>query len=364
MKRNSIERRRQRYLKLSSQIAQIDNARLSTRFETAETSHGWGRNHVLELGSEKVFVKRIPVTDLEAENLFSTANHYSLPTYYNYGVGSAGFGPFRELVANIKTTNWVLAGEIATFPLLYHYRLVPFSGERAPVDMDRHRSYVEYWGGDENIGRYMLDRATANQELVLFLEYFPHVFKLWLQDHTNKLDQMVDELLESADFLRRRGIIHFDAHFHNVVTDGERPYLTDFGLVLDRSFALTKEEKDFFKKHVYYDYGKILFCIPMLLEGPYESLSEDQRRDFAAKYCKDSTDQWDIVWALFDNIEEIKASGVLSQWPGLLNCLLKHHNLIKLTASFYSGLGENKISAKFPQRILSKFLPDTWKTLT
>lgn len=75
------------------------------------------------MGSEKVFVKRIPLTDLGHENPFSARNLYSLPTFYNYGVGSAGFGAFRELFAHAKTTNWVLAGEIETFPLLSHYRI-------------------------------------------------------------------------------------------------------------------------------------------------------------------------------------------------------------------------------------------------
>jgi hypothetical protein len=359
MKRNSIEQRRLRYYNLSSQLAQIDTAHLLSRFGSEETSHGWGRNHVLGLGSEKVFVKRVPVTDLEAENLFSTANHYSLPTYYNYGVGSAGFGPFRELVANIKTTNWVLAGEIATFPLLYHYRLVPQSGERAPVDMDKHRSYVEYWGGNENIGRYMLDRAAASQELVLFLEHFPHVLKPWLQEHPDRTDEMVDELVESADFLRKKRIIHLDAHYYNIVTDGTRPYVTDFGLALDRSFSLSEDERAFFKKHTYYDYGMILCCLPFLLDGPYESLPEDQRRQLSAVYCKGSTDQGQIVWALFDNIKEIQASGSMSQSHGLLNCLMKHRDAIKLTQSFYSGLRETKTHARFPQKKLRKLLTDT-----
>src|SRR6266404_3503678 len=162
MATNCIELRRRRYFKLSSLIAQIDNARLRCLFEASESRAGWGRNHTIDLGSSKVFVKRVPVTDTEHNNMFSTKNLYDLPTYYNYGVGSAGFGAFRELVANIKTTNWVLAGAITNFPLLYHYRIIPFSGERPEIDMDRHQRYVEYWNGNENIGRYMLARANAN----------------------------------------------------------------------------------------------------------------------------------------------------------------------------------------------------------
>lgn len=90
----------------------------------------------------KVFVKRVPVTNIEFDNLFSTRNLYNLPTYCNYGFGSTGFGVFRELVTHIKTTNWVLSGAIATFPLMYHYRIIPFSGRRVDVDMERLKDYV------------------------------------------------------------------------------------------------------------------------------------------------------------------------------------------------------------------------------
>jgi hypothetical protein len=168
---------------------------------------------------------------------------------------STGFGVFRELVNHIKTTNWVLEGAIATFPLMYHYRIIPFSGQRADVDRSRHKSYVEYWGNSANAGKYMLDRAIANHELVLFLEYIPHVLETWLPLNPNKLQQPLDDLRTTIDFLRTKGIIHFDAHFRNVLTDGEQTYLTDFGLVLDKSFALTSAEKSFFKENIFYDYG-------------------------------------------------------------------------------------------------------------
>ncbi|MGD1871777.1 MAG: hypothetical protein ACFB02_01870 [Mastigocoleus sp.] len=123
-----------------------------------ESSTGWGMNHTIILGESKVFVKRVPVTKIEYENQFSTKNLYNLPTYCNYGFGSTGFGIFRELVTNIKTTNWVLEGVIANFPLMYHYRIIPFSGQRADVDKSRLKDYVEYWGNSANAGKYMYVR--------------------------------------------------------------------------------------------------------------------------------------------------------------------------------------------------------------
>lgn len=168
MTQNSIELRRKRYFKLSSQIARLDNAQLHSLLddrELNESSTGWGTNHTIFLGQSKVFVKHIPVINLEYDNLFSTRNFYNLLTAYNYGFGSTGLGVFRELLTHIKTTHWILEGAIATFPLMYHYRILPFSGQRTDVDMER-------WGNHATVRKYVFDRAIANYELVLFLSTF------------------------------------------------------------------------------------------------------------------------------------------------------------------------------------------------
>jgi hypothetical protein len=245
-----LQARQARYFMLSSEIAHLDNTQLRSLFDATEMMHSWGRNHILDIGRSKVFVKRLPLTDLEYENLFSTKNLYDLPTYYNYGVRSAGFGVFRELVANIKTTNWVLEGAIANFPLLYHYRIIPFPGAPPEMDMERHQSYVEYWNSNENIGKYILARANANYELVLFLEHMPYTLEPWLRENPNKVSQVLDDLRKAVTFLRKNGIIHFDANFDNVLSDGKQAYLTDFGLVLDKQFTLSQDEASFFKQNI------------------------------------------------------------------------------------------------------------------
>lgn len=180
MAKDHIEIRSKRYFKLSSQIAQLDNLQLRSLFdhsESNESSTGWGMNHAIVIGESKVFVKRVPVTNIEFDNLFSTRNLYDLPTYCNYGFGSTGFGVFRELVTHIKTTNWVLSGAIASFPLMYHYRIISLDRRRVDVDRSCIKAYVEYWGNSTNAGNYVLDRANAKYELILFLEYIPHVLE-------------------------------------------------------------------------------------------------------------------------------------------------------------------------------------------
>jgi hypothetical protein len=317
MAKNHIELRRKRYFKLSSQIAQLDNAQLRSLFDDSESStssSGWGLNHAIVLGQSQVFVKRVPVTNIEYNNLFSTKNLYDLPTYCNYGFGSTGFGVFRELVTHIKTTNWVLEGAIATFPLMYHYRIIPFCGRPADVDLERQKGYVEYWGNSANAGNYLLDRAIANYELVLFLEYIPHVLETWLRENPNKLQQPLDELRRTIDFLRTQGIIHFDAHFQNILTNGEQIYLTDFGLVLDKSFALNSDEESFFEQNTFYDYGEVLRNLGHLIQSPYDSCSENDQHRIMEKYgIKEGLKPYEHRSILLDNIEQIHADGDINR---------------------------------------------------
>jgi Ser/Thr protein kinase RdoA (MazF antagonist) len=85
---------------------------------------------------------------------------------------------------------------------------------------------------------------------------------------------VLDDLCATIDFLRKNEVIHFDAHFGNILTDGQRTYLTDFGLVLDKSFALADEEKAFFKANTHYDYGEALSCPAAVLYHAFEGLPE------------------------------------------------------------------------------------------
>lgn len=361
MAKNPIELRRKKYFQLSSQIAQLDEAQLQSLFNNSELSTGWGINHTIILWQSKVFVKRIPVTNLEYDNLFSTKNLYDLPTYFNYGVGSAGFGVFRELITHIKTTHWVLEGAIATFPLMYHYRIMPFSGKRADLDRSRHQRYVEYWGNNANVGNYWLDRANANYELVLFLEYIPYVLETWLRENPNKLQKPLDELRTTIDFLRMKGIIHFDAHFQNVLSDDEQIYLTDFGLVLDKSFTLTSSEESFFEQHTYYDYGAILSNFGHLIRPSYDSCSEKDKLRIMEKYgIKEDLQLYQLRSILLDNIEQIHADGDLKLNEFYVASIVKYRSIITLMQDFFADMrGNNKKNTKLEYEKLQLLLKET-----
>jgi len=76
-----------------------------------------GKSALLELAGTSVFVKRVPLTDMERlpEHLRSTGNLFGLPTFCQYGIGGPGFGAWRELAAHTMTPIWVLTGQYQGF---------------------------------------------------------------------------------------------------------------------------------------------------------------------------------------------------------------------------------------------------------
>lgn len=121
-----------------------------------------GRSAEVDIEGTRVFVKRVPLTDVELrpECVRSTANVFGLPTFYQYGVGSAGFGAWRELAVHTMTTHWVLGNAYPGFPLMYHWRVLPdsppqgftdeFGGWRGPsrTGKDHRRSEVGWRPSD------------------------------------------------------------------------------------------------------------------------------------------------------------------------------------------------------------------------
>ncbi|MEU7909556.1 hypothetical protein [Microbispora bryophytorum] len=127
------------YAKVSPAFALMSDRRLAALLREATplgTGIG-GTSAVLDVEGARIFVKRIPLTDLELRpgNRMSTRNVFGLPGFSQYGAGSAGFGAWRELAVHQMATNWVLAGEFAGFPLAYHWRVLPAPAQaRYPAD--------------------------------------------------------------------------------------------------------------------------------------------------------------------------------------------------------------------------------------
>ena len=359
--KNDLKTRIDTYCKLSTHFAYLDDEQLNSLFDSERNTRGWGENHTIKVEKSKVFVKKIPFTELESNHMFSTQNLYDLPTYYNYGVGSAGFGVFRELLTHIRTTNWVLQGAIENFPLMYHYRIVPRSGEKKDLDMEWYERYVRYWNSNENIGKYVVDRTNAKYEVILFLEYIPYVFSKWFKKNINQLDTFINEIPDTITFLRKNGITHFDVHFNNILTDGDKPYLTDFGLALDKRFDLSETEQAFFRKNTHYDYGEYLLCIGEHLPSVYQGLAKTKKKKIMQKYgLKDSTPYLESLVILLENILEIYTDGLMKLNENYVDTLIKYRSIIILMAEFFEDMQRNdRKDTKYSHRKLKRLLEAT-----
>ncbi|NEA64652.1 protein kinase family protein [Streptomyces sp. SID12488] len=221
-----------------------------------------GKSALLEIDGTPVFVKRVPLTDPERapENVRSTANIFGLPMFCQYGIGGPGFGAWRELAVHTMTTNWVLTGDHEGFPLMYHWRVLPDSTPLPDELADVERS-VNYWGGGSQVRHRIEALQQSSASVALFLEYIPQNLNQWLGEQLAGGDEAADRacvmvernLAAGSSFMNSRGLLHFDAHFENILTDGRRLYFADYGLALSSRFELSPDEADFFDRHQTYD---------------------------------------------------------------------------------------------------------------
>lgn len=220
-----------------------------------------GRSATIEVEGVKVFVKMIALADIEQAAEGSTANLFGLPLFYQYGVGSAGFGAWRELAACAKAGAWALSGECPFFPLLYHWRVAPDTPR--PSLAPEQQAWIDqspaYWDHSDAVRARLEAIAAASASIVLFLEHIPAPLGAWLASRPvdEALEAVIlrldDQLRDAAAFMNARGMLHFDLHSHNVLTDGEQVYVADFGLAISSDFDLSPAERAFFEAHRLYD---------------------------------------------------------------------------------------------------------------
>ena len=258
------ETRYSRYNYISQHLEKLNDESISALLEQGTSLHsGWGTSVKLEIDGVPIFVKKVPLNEIEGrpENVRSTENLFDIPPYYQYGVGSGGFSVWRELSAHIMSTEWVLSSENENLPLMYHWRIINNSDEKPPLDEEELKDYVKYWGDSSAIGERVRANHDASAYVALFIEYIPDTLNTWLSQELSKGDGSIDKAIEMVErnlkdtvaFINAKGMLHFDAHFHNILTDGKRLYLSDFGLATSSKFALSKEELQFIQTHQNYD---------------------------------------------------------------------------------------------------------------
>ncbi|MDQ1392912.1 MAG: hypothetical protein QOF30_1889 [Acidimicrobiaceae bacterium] len=258
-----------------------------------------GTSTLLAVEGTPVFVKQVPLTDLERrpENHLSTANLFQLPMFYQYGVGSAGFGAWRELAAHSMTTSWVLDQKCESFPLMYHWRVLEtpthqLAGLEEQVDLE---AMVAYWNGSTAVRHRLEALTTSAANLVLFLEHLPTNLHEWLTlqrvdsgGATESALAMVEGHLRSdVAFMNSRGLLHFDAHFRNILTDGRQLYFTDFGLATSSQFNLSDAESKFFATNYRHD---ACYTVTQLVNWLSSALAPHGDRDGFIQRCAEGED--------------------------------------------------------------------------
>jgi hypothetical protein len=215
-----------------------------------------------------VFVKYMPLTELERrpQHQGSTANIFDLPAFCHYGIGSPGFGAWRELAMLAKTTRAVLDDRASMFPLTYHWRVLPDVAVETPDELRDVDAAVAYWDHAPQVRARLQALADATAVVAVFQERLPHTLSQWLTGQTHHGDQAIDAALRRVEdglqvgvaWMNAHGWLHFDAHFDNILTDGQDLYFTDFGLALAEDFDLSPDEQAFAARHGSYDASYVL----------------------------------------------------------------------------------------------------------
>ncbi|AMW15262.1 hypothetical protein A4E84_10260 [Streptomyces qaidamensis] len=306
-----------------------------------------GSSARLDVSGTPVFVKRVPLTDLELrpEHRQSTANLFGVPMICQYGIGGPGFGAWREVSAHTMTTNWVLSGQFQGFPLMYHWRVLPEEEPHRAEELADVEKVVAYWGGSASVRRRVEALQRSSASVTLFLEYLPQTLHSWLTTQVQAGDEALDracsltekELAAGTSFMNSRGLLHFDAHFENILTDGRRLYFADFGLALSTRFDLTRPEAGFYEEHSAYD------------------------RCYTAGYLVN----W-LITALYGGDWEIRGE-LIRAWaegrqptgapPGVAEVLTRNAPVAEVMTDFYRTLQEKSRRTPYPRKRLERLCP-------
>jgi hypothetical protein len=222
-----------------------------------------GSTMAIRIAGAPVFVKLVALTDLERSACGrSTANLFDLPTWYHYGVGSAGFGAWREVLSHELANEWVLDGTAPNFPLLYHWRIVSLPARAVTnEDLQEIERAVAFWDGSIAVRGRLQALAGSSAAVALFLEHVPFTLQDWFPRQlaagenaaVSACALIEDQLMHAIQCMTSNGVTHFDAHFGNVLTDGERLYVSDFGLAASTQYEVTTTERRFLERTAHHD---------------------------------------------------------------------------------------------------------------
>lgn len=327
----NLDRRRRKADALAKRLGAMSDEALAALVApgAAQWRVSWGASGAIEVDGQAVFVKKISLSDLERrpENHRSTANLFDLPLFYQYGVGSAGFGAWRELGALTTASEWALSGACEHFPLVYHWRVLPRSAPAlTPAWRHSVQDMVAYWNGSDAVRARLEGMFNATAAVVVFLEHAPHDLAGWLSRKLTggrfaggveaDIHRAIGQIRDATAFMNERGMLHFDLHAYNLLSDGEQVLVGDFGLALSDQFDLSREERNFFETHRQYDRAYVDWAIAQWLSlrpfPPFAWLAELPNWPVRPPALQAETDYRrpvaDIIGAFFAKLRENKTT--------------------------------------------------------
>lgn len=299
----NFDTRKKIYGRISKALEEFSDGKLLelTKLNLVDkTKTSWGETGMIDFYDHKIFYKKIPVASIYKLNR-TTNNLYKIPAFYNYGFGSAGLNPWRELLTHVKTTNFVLTEQCYNFPILYHHRLVHDTEKNYDFGLDE--KLMNRFSNDTNIKNYLEDRSMSDTKIIMFLEYVPHILYKYIISHQSDILNIEKQILNTLDFLDKNKVLHMDAHFGNYLVDNFGTiYLTDFGLVLDKQFELLPDEETFMKSHKNVPY--IYLYESMYSSFYYQSLECGDLKDLLLEQKK-KDGKYEFSKRFIDNIRTI-----------------------------------------------------------
>ncbi|MBB6669767.1 protein kinase family protein [Cohnella nanjingensis] len=339
---SSLDIRLARYTAVTAALTQLSDEQLRERVEKAavlNTGIG-GTTALLQLEDTSIFVKMVPLTELErsSENFMSTGNVFDLPTYCHYGIGSPGGGVWREVAAHTMTTDWVLAGQCENFPFMYHWRVLKSPERRTPIseELSDVSHMVAFWGTTKIRGRIEALRESEYM-VALFCEYIPYNLHNWLAEQVaigenaaGSAFALAESNLRSAvSFMNANGLLHFDVHFKNVLTDGHRVYISDFGLATSSRFELSDSELKFLELNKTHDGCYVVTeLVNWLVTALSGTVNRSERIDFIRR-CAEGNESLEVM----DSAAEI---------------ILRYAPVAVVINDFYTDLVSKNRATSFP----------------
>lgn len=138
---------------------------------------------------------------------------------------------------------------------------------------------------------------------------------------------MVEKNLSAVtSFMNTQDLLHFDAHFWNILTDGENLYFSDFGFAISSRFDLSEAEMNFFKEHCLYDQCYVAYHLAKWLLIEFsgdenwntvlrEYVDGNMQRKLPPYISKIITRNYNSLVVMNDFLEALKANPKATYYP-------------------------------------------------